>query len=196
MTSGRGGAIHARNGSDRRVSKTRATLLASFDRLLLTNGYEDVSVRELTANADVGRSTFYEHFEGKHDLLEHSVARVLAVIAAAAANFTPSDALLDVLTHVRAQRALASALLHGSTRAILIRVLAQKLERQLVALARHSAAPPVAPLTFLALSLAQAQLGAIDAWLSYDDGCDVQMAARVLHATTRASVVAMFGPSG
>ena len=175
-------------------------LLASFDRLLLTNGYEDVSVRELTANADVGRSTFYEHFEGKHDLLEHSVARVLVVIAAAAANRTPSDALLDVLTHVRAQRALASALLRGSTRAILIRVLALKLERQLAALARRSAAPPIAPpiapLAFLALSLAQAQLGAIDAWLSCDDSCDVQTAARVLHATTRAGVVAVFGSSG
>jgi len=49
------------------------------------------------------------------------------------------DALLDVLRHVRAQRALASALLHGLTRAILIRVLALKLERQLAALARRSA---------------------------------------------------------
>ncbi len=171
-------------------------LLASFDRLLLTNGYEDVSVREVTADADVGRSTFYEHFEGKHDLLEHSVARVLAVIASAPASCTPSDALLDVLAHVRAQRALASALLHGSTRAILIGVLALKLERQLASLARRSAAPPIAPLAFLSLSLAQAQLGAIDAWLSSDDSCDVQTAARVLHATTRAVVVAMFGSSG
>ncbi len=171
-------------------------LLASFDRLLLSNGYEDVSVRELTTDAGVGRSTFYEHFEGKDELLEHSVARVLAVIGAAAANLTPSDELLDVLMHVRAQRALASALLDGSTRAILIRVLSLKLERQLAALAHHSAAPPIAPLTFLALSLAHAQLGAIDAWLSCDDRCDVQMAARVLHATTRAGVVAMFGSSG
>ena len=36
-------------------------------------------------------------------------------------------------------------------------------------------APPIAPLAFLALSLAQAQLGAIDAWLSCDDDCDVHM---------------------
>ncbi len=171
-------------------------LLASFDRLLLANGYEDVSVRELTADADVGRSTFYEHFEGKDELLEHSVARLLAVIAAAVANPAPSDALPDMLTHMRAQRALASALLHGSTRAILIRVLALKLERQLAALARHSAEPPIAPLEFLAISLAHAQLGAIEAWLDCDDRCDVHMAARVLHATTRASVVAMFGSSG
>jgi AcrR family transcriptional regulator len=152
-----------------------------------------VSVRELTADADVGRSTFYEHFEGKDDLLEHSVARLLAVLAAAAANPIPAAALLDVLTHVRAERAIASALLNGPTRAILIRVLARKLERHLAAVARHSAAPPIAPLAFLALSLAHAQLASIDAWLSCDGRYDEQMATRVLHAITRAGVVAAFG---
>ncbi len=76
-------------------------------------------------------------------------------------------------------------------------MLALRLERQLAVLARHSAAPlPIAPLAFLALSLAHAQLGAIDAWLGCDGGCDVHMAARVLHATTRAGIVAMFGSSG
>jgi AcrR family transcriptional regulator len=190
-------ASHARNAPDRRVSRTRATLLASFDRLLLTNGYENVSVRELTASADVGRSTFYEHFEGKHDLLEQSVARILDVVAAAATNGKSSDALLDVLTHVRERRVLASALLQqGSTRAILIRALALDLERQLAALARRSATPPIAPLAYLALSLAQVQLGAIDAWLNYDANDDVRMAARVLNAITRAGVVAAFEANG
>jgi len=132
-----------------------------------------VSISKLAANADVGRSTFYEHFEGKHDLPGQSVARMLKAIADAPPSSNASDALLDLLTHVRAQHALASALLRGSTRPILIGVLALKLERQLASLARRSAAPPIAPLAFPALSLAQAHLGAIDAWLSSDDSCDV-----------------------
>jgi len=171
-------------------------LLASFNRLLLGNGYKDVSVRELTADADVGRSTFYEHFADKDDLLEQSIARPLAVLAAATTSGAPSDALRDVLTHIRAQRMLASALLQSSRRAIMLRVLARKLERHLAALARRSATPPIAPLAFLAASLAHAQLGVVDAWLSDDGRCDVQTAACVLHATTRASVAGMFGSSG
>ena len=154
-----------------------------------------MSVRALTEHADIGRSTFYEHFEGKDDLLEHSVARPLAALAAATESGASSNALLEVLTHMRAQRVLASALLQGSARAIMIRVLASKLERYLAALVRRSATPPIAPLPFLAASLAQAQLGAVDAWLSGDGCCDAQTAARVLHATTRAGVAAMFGSS-
>ena len=96
--SGKDDIIPVRRNSDRRVSRTRAMLLASFDQLLLADGYEAVSVRALTEHADVGRSTFYEHFEGKDDLLEHSVARPLAVIAAANENGAASNALLEVLT--------------------------------------------------------------------------------------------------
>ncbi len=191
--SGKDDAIHVRRSFDRRVSKTRAMLLASFDQLLLARGYDDVSVRALTEHADVGRSTFYEHFEGKDDLLEQSLARPLAALAAATQNEASSIALLEVLTHLRAQRVLARALLQGSARAIMIRVLASKLEGQLAALVRRSATPPIAALPFLAASLAHGQLGVIEAWLGGDDRCDVQTAARVLRATTRAGFAAMFG---
>ena len=167
-------------------------LLASFHRLLLANGYENVNVRELAAHADVGRSTFYEHFEGKDDLLEHSVASILATIADAATNQTPSDALREMFVHFRGQRELATALLHGSTRALPIRVLARKLECELATIARSSAKlQPIAPLELLATSLAHAQLGSVDAWLA-SGGCDTTVAARVLREITRASVGAMF----
>ncbi len=78
----------------------------------------------------------------------------------------------------------------------MIGVLARNLERHLTALARRSAAPPIAPLEFLAESLAHAQLGAVDAWLSGDGRYDVQTVACVLHATTRAGVAAMFASGG
>lgn len=197
MMSGNGDdTIHARNRSDRRVLKTRALLLRSFDRLLLARGYNDVSVREISADADVGRSTFYEHFESKEELLEHSVAHIISVLAAATATGAPSDALRDMLTHVGVQRSLSSELLQGSVRAIVIRVLACKLERYLAAIARRSAAPPIAPIPLLAVSLAHAQLGVIDAWLNGNGRCETWTAARVLHATTRAGVAAMFGSIG
>ncbi len=163
---------------DRRVNRTRALLLASFDRLFLTRGYNDVRVRGLTANADVGRSTFYEHFEGKEELLEHSVARVMTQLAAT----TASGAFEDALIHVCTQRSLAGELMQGSARAIVVRVLARKLEAYLTDDARRSAAVPIAPLPFLAVSLAHAQLEAVDAWLSDDGSCDARTAAPVLKA--------------
>ncbi len=192
-----GKALHRGHSGtvDRRVGKTRAALLASFDRLVFVRDYDTLSVRELAACADIGRSTFYEHFETKDDLLEQSIAPLVATFADAAATAAPSKVLHEVLHHLLEHRALASRLLHGSTRAIMIRVLARRLEPHLATFVRRSDTPPIAPLPFLAVSLAHGQLGTIDAWLTTPDRCDVATAARLLHATTRAGAVAMCAPS-
>ncbi len=138
----RDATTHRRDVRDRRVSRTRSMLLASFDRLILARGYDDVSVRDIAAGADVGRSTFYEHFEGKDDMLGQSVARPLAVLAAAAATSEPSESLEEILIHVHANRALVNALLQGSTRAIVVSALASKVEGHLATIARRSGNDP------------------------------------------------------
>lgn len=47
---------------DRRVRKTREALYASLVSLIVTKGYDATTVQDVIAEADVGRSTFYEHF--------------------------------------------------------------------------------------------------------------------------------------
>ena len=60
---------------DRRVARTRATLHRALMSLILTKGYEAITVGDICGVADVGRSTFYAHFTSKDDLkrsgLEH-----------------------------------------------------------------------------------------------------------------------------
>jgi AcrR family transcriptional regulator len=53
---------------DRRVARTRQTLQQALLALMLKKGYDAISVEEICAEADVGRSTFYAHFTGKDDL--------------------------------------------------------------------------------------------------------------------------------
>lgn len=53
---------------DRRVARTRSALQAAFIKLILKQGYEAVTVEEICAEANIGRSTFYSHFTGKDDL--------------------------------------------------------------------------------------------------------------------------------
>ena len=55
--------------ADRRSARTREALLHVFLDLLFERGYEALSVRDIAARANVGRSTFYEHFAGKDALL-------------------------------------------------------------------------------------------------------------------------------
>ena len=64
--------IMPQNDLDRRVQKTRKLLQDALIELVSEKGYESVSIQEILDRANVGRSTFYAHFEDKNQLL-HSI---------------------------------------------------------------------------------------------------------------------------
>ncbi len=57
---------------DRRVRRTRDLLHRSLMALILEKGYGRVTVQDILDRADVGRSTFYTHYQNKDDLLVES----------------------------------------------------------------------------------------------------------------------------
>ncbi len=54
---------------DRRIARTRRALQEALIALIVEKGYEAITVQDILDRADVGRSTFYLHFEDKEHLL-------------------------------------------------------------------------------------------------------------------------------
>jgi AcrR family transcriptional regulator len=60
--------VSARASKDRRVLRTRRALRLALLAEIAERGWDAVSVQDVCARADVGRSTFYTHFADKEEL--------------------------------------------------------------------------------------------------------------------------------
>lgn len=54
---------------DRRVQRTRRLLNQALVSLIVEKGYEAITVQDIIDRANLGRSTFYSHYDNKEDLL-------------------------------------------------------------------------------------------------------------------------------
>ncbi len=55
---------------DRRQQKTRKAVFAAFEELVSEKRYEQITVQDIIDKADIGRTTFYAHFETKDSVLD------------------------------------------------------------------------------------------------------------------------------
>lgn len=86
---------------DRRVRKTRESLVSALIELLQTKNIHEVSVRELADAADINRGTFYLHYKDPFDMLQQLQNEVLhtlkALLHAHPANEIKDDPLVVLI---------------------------------------------------------------------------------------------------
>jgi AcrR family transcriptional regulator len=69
---------------DRRVERTREALRIALMDLMVERGWDGIDVQTLCGRANIGRSTFYQHFPNKEELLKASFAGLKQVLLAQA----------------------------------------------------------------------------------------------------------------
>lgn len=173
---------------DPRKRRTREDLLAAFFSLVLERRYHEIRLADVLAASGVGRSTFYEHFKNKDDLLFASLPGPFSILAGMARSESSAQQVQGILEHFWDNRALARSLFNGAALRVIKKALAAQVESRLDRDCRSRLRIPV---RLAAISLTEGMFSPIVAWLSGEARCNASDLAITLCDSTAAAVRAM-----
>ena len=102
--------------TDRRIRKTKKQLRLALTTLMLEKNINEITVSQLTALADLNRSTFYIHYQDIYDMVEQIQTEIFQQFVKLVQSRTPSAQLLTDIFYFLAENAdLCAAFLgrHG-----------------------------------------------------------------------------------
>lgn len=155
---------HRVNHTDRRVRRTLRLLQEALLQLIEEKGFETITVEEIVARADVGRTTFYLHYTDKGHLLADCISLI------AEDSRLQEKPVLQLFKDAESSRALYQTVLSGKGGVEAL----QRIHRDVSRLAQevfetqieqHGLRPAIAP-DFMAHHFAGALLALVHWWLT------------------------------
>ena len=162
---------------DRRQQKTRKAIFDALGKLLETKRFDRITVQEIIDAANIGRSTFYAHFDAKDDLLCAMCADIFEHVFAAGLgqeadhDYSAGSQRLElklghVLYHLRESKGNLKGILSGESGELFMGILKQAL-RELFGRYKSEFSPEI-PEDFLLNHLAGSFAEAVKWWLTED----------------------------
>jgi len=166
---------------DRRVQRTRQLLNSALMSLIVEKGYDSVTVQDIIDRANLGRSTFYAHYQDKEDLLLSGIDEVVhSLIWGGEATSTDGQgagtthrilSTATIFRHAQEEYQLHKALFTGSGLEVMHKEiqnhLCNHIEEQIDQLLPDEKSPPV-ELSVISNYLAGALLTLLVWWLEND----------------------------
>ena len=181
---------------DKRVQRTREALRKSLMQLIDEKGYDSVTIQDIVDRANMGRTTFYLHYESKDDLLlDHHVdfASGLTLRSLSRNELmceSPPVELILFLEKLAADKSIYFAITRGKDAEIIVRGIRQQMVSML-ADSLESAFPETDSkfaLDLLTNYIVGAQLSLIDWWLGNRNNHSAQAVAEMLHLLQRSAI--------
>ncbi|NDJ54999.1 MAG: TetR/AcrR family transcriptional regulator [Chloroflexi bacterium] len=189
---------------DRRVQRTRQALKDALIRLIPEQGYESITVADITSAANVNRATLYMHYRDKNDLLLRMIDDELAAFASELEppdpsklnNAQPSEPLVVALRHI-AGRADFYRVMFGSQGvaavAVQVRHTLAAISTQRLQYLMPQGSGQSAPVEISAHFAAGALIGVISWWLENDQPVPPEHLSRYLMGLIAPAMYASIG---
>lgn len=113
------------NKPDRRIGKTRAAIYQALNDLLHEKKYANITIQEIIDRANVGRTTFYQHFTDKDTLLMNCIENIFESLSNHLTDQTPPNhesrliPVAEIFAHIRENSRLINGILMSDSGEIL-----------------------------------------------------------------------------
>lgn len=190
--------------TDRRVERTRELLQKALMELIGERDYDAITIQEIVDRANVGRTTFYLHYNSKDELFISCHEAMMIEFPIGALHPLSKEEILSpeappgataAYKHLEAARSQLSAIFQGKDSLLMLRRIRDSNAQEIEANLRKAFADSdiTMPLDVLANYLAGAQIALLQWWLEKRQPHTLEKLARMFHRLQRAAIRDAFG---
>lgn len=184
---------------DRRVQRTREVLQKALIELINDQHYDDITIQDIVDRANVGRTTFYLHYNNKEELFSSCHGNIISEFHFGPFHPLSRDELLAAdapmgmifaYKHLEEGRSRLNSVFQGRDGPLILRRIrdmrAQEIEANLRAV--FTEADSTIPFNMLANYLAGAQVALMQWWLEKRQPYAAENLAQTFHRLQRAAI--------
>ena len=169
---------------DARSLRSRLAIRNAFFGMVLERRYYEIKIDHIVEQAGIARSTFYEHFKSKDELLASSLEGPFSRLANLVDDTTTKEELIEILEHFWQNRAMARGIFNGTIRKKVGLTLAGMIQNKLAT----QLTDKKLPLPLISIQLSEMLLAPIAAWLRGQAQCSATMLADILSKAVTSTI--------
>jgi AcrR family transcriptional regulator len=190
--------------TDRRIQRTRDLLQRALIELINERGYDTITIQHIVDRANIGRTTFYKHYNSKDELFmscheamlnefhinpRHPLSREELLSPEIPSEMAPA------YHHLEQKRARLYPIFQGQDSPLILRQIRDRSAREIEVNLRVTFGEVKSniPLEILANYLAGAQVALMQWWLEKRRPHSAENLARTFHLLQRAAIREAFG---